>query len=45
VQLLTFRFGSLPQAALDIVHAASTDRLVTWTGRALSADTLEDALR
>jgi hypothetical protein len=43
VQLLILRFGPLPQAALDIVHAASAGRLATWTGRVLS-DTLEEVL-
>ena len=45
VQLLTLKFGQLPQAALDTVHAASTDHLETWTARVLTTDTLDEVLR
>lgn len=45
VQLLTAKFGPLPPAALDTLHAASTDQLETWTGRLLNATTLEEVLR
>jgi hypothetical protein len=45
VQLLTLKFGPLSPAALDTVHAASTDQLETWTARVLTADTLDEALR
>jgi hypothetical protein len=44
VQLLTLKFGPLPPAAFDTVHAATTDQLETWTGRVLTADTLEEVL-
>jgi hypothetical protein len=44
VQLLTLKFGPLPQSALDTVHAASTDQLHTWTARVLTATTLEEVL-
>lgn len=44
VQLLTLKFGPLPQAALDAVHAAATDQLETWTARVLTADTLDEVL-
>jgi len=44
VQLLILKFGPLPQAVLDTVHAASTDQLETWTARVLTADTLEAIL-
>ncbi|WP_432839365.1 hypothetical protein [Dactylosporangium sp. CA-092794] len=44
MQLLTLKFGPLPQAVPDTVHAASTDQLETWTARVLTADTLEDTL-
>ena len=44
VQLLTLKFGPLPQAVLDTVHAASTDQLQTWTARVLSATTLDEVL-
>jgi hypothetical protein len=45
VQLLALKFGQLPQAALDTVRAASTDRLETWIARVLTADTLDEVLR
>ena len=45
VQLLALKFGQLPQAALDTVHAASTDQLETWIARVLAADTLDEVLR
>jgi hypothetical protein len=44
-QMLTLRFGPLPQAVLDTVHAASTDQLQTWTARVLTADSLDQVLR
>lgn len=45
VQLLTLKYGPLPRAAFDAVHAASTDQLATWTARVLTADTLDEILR
>jgi len=45
VQLLTLRFGPVPQAALDVVHAASIEQLEAWTARVLTAGTLDDVLR
>jgi predicted transposase/invertase (TIGR01784 family) len=44
VQLLTLKFGPLPEAALTTVHDASTDQLQTWTARVLTADTLDQLL-
>ena len=44
LQLLILKFGPLPQAVLDTVHAASTDQLETWTARVLTADTLDETL-
>jgi Uncharacterized conserved protein len=44
VQLLTLKFGPLPQTVLDTVHAATTDQLQTWTARVLSATTLDQVL-
>lgn len=44
-QLLTLKFGPLPQAASDTVHAASSDQLEAWTARVLTAATLEEVLR
>jgi hypothetical protein len=43
--LLTLKFGQLPQAALDTVHAASTEHLETWITRVLTAGTLDEVLR
>ncbi|QSB16852.1 Rpn family recombination-promoting nuclease/putative transposase [Natronosporangium hydrolyticum] len=45
VQLLTHRFGPLPPAACELVRFASIDQLAAWTTRALTADTLDEALR
>lgn len=45
VQLLSLKFGPLPPAALEVVHAASSDQLAIWTGRVLSAGTLDEVLR
>jgi predicted transposase YdaD len=45
VQLMTLKFGPLPQSALDAVHAAPTDQLETWTARVLTADALDEVLR
>ncbi|HEY8471424.1 MAG TPA: Rpn family recombination-promoting nuclease/putative transposase [Natronosporangium sp.] len=45
VQLLTLRFGPLSPATVDTVYAASADQLEAWTGRVLTAATLEDVLR
>ncbi|MBO0869740.1 MAG: Rpn family recombination-promoting nuclease/putative transposase [Micromonosporaceae bacterium] len=44
VQLLTLKFGPLPQTILDTVHAATTDQLETWIARVLTADTLEQVV-
>jgi hypothetical protein len=44
VQILTLKFGPLPQSALGVVHAGSTDQLETWTSRVLTAHTLDDVL-
>jgi hypothetical protein len=44
VQLLTLKFGPLPPAAFDTVHAASTVQLETWTARVLTADTLAEVI-
>lgn len=45
VQLLTLKFGPLPPAAAEAVHAATTDQLETWTARVLTAGTLDEVLR
>jgi predicted transposase YdaD len=44
VELLTPKFGPLPPAASQAVHAASLDQLHTWAARALTADTLDQVL-
>jgi predicted transposase/invertase (TIGR01784 family) len=44
MQLLTLKFGPLPQPVLDDIHAASTNQLETWTARVLTADTLDEVL-
>ena len=44
MQLLTLKFGPLPQAASQTVHAASSDQLQIWTARVLTADTLDQVL-
>jgi putative YhgA-like transposase len=41
VQLLTLKFGPLPDAVLAAVRDASADQLRTWTARVLTADTLD----
>jgi hypothetical protein len=41
-QLLTQKFGPLPDTAVAKLHAASTEQLEGWTGRVLSATTLEE---
>lgn len=44
VQLLGLKFGPLPAAALEVVRAASSDQVATWTGRVLDAATLDEVL-
>jgi hypothetical protein len=45
VQVLTLKFGPLPQSVLDTVYNATTDQLKAWTASALITDSLEQALR
>ena len=45
VQLLTLKFGPLPQTVLDRVHAAPIEQVEAWTARGLTAETLDDVLR
>jgi hypothetical protein len=45
VQLLTHKFGPLSPGASERVFAAPIDQLATWTTCALTADTLDEALR
>ncbi|NEE04728.1 Rpn family recombination-promoting nuclease/putative transposase [Phytoactinopolyspora halotolerans] len=44
LQLLTLKFGPLPQTTLDVVRSASTAQLEAWTARVLTADTLDHVL-
>jgi hypothetical protein len=44
VELLTLKFGPLPPAATQAIHAASPDQLHTWTARAITVDTLDQVL-
>jgi predicted transposase YdaD len=41
-QLLTLKFGSLPDAARNKLRAASAQQLAAWTGRVLDASTVDD---
>ena len=45
VQLLTLKFGPLPEAVLTTVRNASADQLQAWTARVLTADSLDQLLR
>jgi hypothetical protein len=45
MQLLTLKFGPLPQTARGVVRGASIEQLETWTARVLTADTLDQVLR
>ena len=45
LQLLALRFGTVPEAAVATVRAAPTDRIAAWTGRVLTAPTVDDVLR
>jgi hypothetical protein len=41
VEVLTVKFGPLPDSVPKTVHAASIDQLRAWTTRALTAETLD----
>jgi predicted transposase YdaD len=41
-QLLTLKFGTLPDAARTKLRAASAQQLADWTGRVLDATTVDD---
>jgi hypothetical protein len=41
-QLQTQKFGPLPDSVVAKLHAASTEQLEGWTGRVLSATTLDE---
>ena len=40
VQVLTVKFGPLPESVSQTVHGASSDRIQAWTARAVTAETL-----
>jgi hypothetical protein len=40
VQVLTVKFGSLPESVSHTVHGASSDQIQAWTARAVTAETL-----
>lgn len=44
LQLLTIKFGQQGDATIDVVHAATPEQLEAWTGRVLTADTIDDVL-
>jgi hypothetical protein len=44
VQLLTLKYGPLPQGVLDTVRAASIEQVEAWTARVLTAETLDEVL-
>ena len=41
VEMLTVKFGPLPDGMSKTVHAASIDQIKVWTARAVTADTLD----
>jgi predicted transposase/invertase (TIGR01784 family) len=41
VQVLTVKFGPLPESVSRTVHRASSDQIQAWTARAVTAETLE----
>jgi hypothetical protein len=41
-QLLTLKFGPLPDTARTTLNTASTQQLADWTARVLDASTLDD---
>ena len=41
VQVLTVKFGPLPESVPETVHRASGDQVQAWTARAVTAETLD----
>jgi len=41
VQVLTVKFGPLPERVPETVHAASSDQIQAWTTRSVTAETLD----
>lgn len=45
VQLLTLRFGPVPQESLDRIQSATTEQLSAWTANFVTADSIDETLR
>jgi hypothetical protein len=41
VEMLTVKFGPLPDSVPQTVHAASIDQIKVWAARAVTAETLD----
>jgi hypothetical protein len=41
VQVLTVKFGPLPESVSQTVHGASSDQIQAWTARAVTTETLD----
>jgi hypothetical protein len=41
VEMLTIKFGPLPDSVPKTVHAASVDQIKAWAARAVTAETLD----
>jgi len=41
VQVLTVKFGPVPESVSQTVHGASSDQIQVWTARAVTAETLD----
>lgn len=41
MQVLTVKFGPLPESVSQTVHGASSDQIQAWTARAVTAETLD----
>jgi hypothetical protein len=42
VEMLTVKFGSLPDSVPKTVHAAPIDQIKAWAARAITAETLDE---
>jgi len=42
VEMLTVRFGPLPDSVPKTVHAALIDQIKAWAARAITAETLDE---
>jgi hypothetical protein len=41
VEMLTIKFGPLPESLPKTVHTASVDQIKAWAARAVTAETLD----